>query len=136
MVKLASTLPKEYDDNGLESNTRHLLSRYSSQEYTAVVGIVHTKDVHHTEDFEKVPRIEFVAIEAAFDDADADEVRTLLRRLHDDRVKHVKQPLDLPDTGEESVEVVEPLAIEAAEDVVDAEVIDDDGPLALTGKDY
>lgn len=136
MVKLASTLPKEYDDNGLESNTRHLLEIYTSQKYVAVVALMHTKDVHHTEDFERVPRVELVHIEVALD-AEADQrVRDLLLELHDARVSHVKQPLDLPDTDdEEPVELVEPLAIEAGDDVVDAEVIDDDAPLALTGKD-
>lgn len=133
MVKLASTLPKEYDDNGLESNTRHLLSRYTSQEYTAAVVLLHTKDVHHTEDFEKVPRVEIVHIELAIDEDDADEVRALLRRLHDGRVRHVKQPLDLPDTDDTATVLEEPLALEAG-DVVDAEVVDDeDAPLALTG---
>ncbi|MFI8593753.1 hypothetical protein ACIGCK_04895 [Microbacterium sp. NPDC078428] len=134
MVKLSTKLPKEYDDNGLESNTRHLLERYTSQEYTPVVGLVRTKDVHQTEDFERVPRAEFVAIEPAIDSLDADAARELLQRLHDRRVRHVKQPLDLPDVDEAEGEVVESLAIEAA-DVVDAEVVDDeDAPLALTGR--
>lgn len=126
MVKLASTLPKEYDDNGLESNTRHLLEIYTSQKYVPVVALIHTKDVHHTEDFERVPRVEIVHIEVALD-ADADQrVRDLLLELHDARVSHVKQPLDLPDTDEEPVELVEPLAIAAGEEVVDAEVIDEE----------
>lgn len=123
MVKLASTLPKEYDDNGLESNTRHLLDRYTSQKYTAVVALVHTKDVHHTENFERVPRVEVVAIEGAFDDADADEVRALLTRLHDKRVKHVKQPLNLPD--DEPAVPAEPLELEASTGVYMFVIVDE-----------
>lgn len=127
MVKLSSTLPKEYDDNGLESNSRHLLDIYTSQKYVPVVALIHTKDVHHTEDFERVPRVEIVHIEVALD-ADLDQrTRDLLIELHDARVSHVKQPLDLPDTEEdEPVELVEPFAIEAGEEVIDAEVIDED----------
>lgn len=128
MVKLASTLPKEHDDNGLESNSRHLLSRYTSQEYTPAVVLLHTKDVHHTEDFERIPRVEIVHIEPAFESDDADEIRALITRLHDTRVAHIKQPLDLPDT-DVPVEPVAPLELEARatdeDDVVDAELIDD-----------
>lgn len=136
MVKLASALPKEYEANGLESNSRHLLARYSSQEVTPVVALVRTKDVHHTEDFERVPRVEVVHIEAAFNEDDADAVRSLLVSLHDDRVKAQKQPLDFGDATDNEVVVDESLELEAADaDVVDAEVVDDDAQYALTGKD-
>lgn len=94
-----------------------------------MIALVHTKDCTDTEDFVRVPRIEVAHIEGAFSEADADEVRALLTRLHDDRVRHIKQPLDLPDTDDTVVE--EPLALEAG-DVIDAELVDDDNPLALT----
>jgi hypothetical protein len=135
MVKLAAKLPKEYDDNGLESNTRHLLAAYPKQEYLPVVGLVRTKDYQNTEDFERVPRIEFVVIEIAIDADDQEALRGLITRLHDDRVRHVKQPLDLPDVDDAPTGEVEgPLAIEAGEEIVDADIEDDDAPLALTGK--
>lgn len=117
MVKLATTLPKEHDANGLEQNTRFLLDRYTSQELTPVIALVRTKDVHHTEDFERVPRIEFVHVEGAFNEDDADAVRSLLVSLHDNRVRHVKQPLNLPDVDDDTDgDVVEgPLALEGAD---------------------
>lgn len=120
MVKLASTLPKEHEANGLEQNSRHLLDRYTSGDLTPVVAVVRTKDVHHTEDYERVARVEIVHIEGAFNDDDADAVRSLLVSLHDDRVRARKQPLDFPDDVEVTVD--DPLAIEAA-DVVDAELV-------------
>lgn len=126
MVKLSATLPKEHDENGLFPNSRHLLETYTSGKYVPVVALVRTKEITSTEDYIKVPKVEIVHVEGAFDEADADEVRALLLRLHDDRVKHVKQPLDLPDTEERAVDLVEPRAIEAGDDVVDAEVIDED----------
>jgi hypothetical protein len=135
MVKLATTLPKEYDDNGLESGTRFLLERYTSQEYTPAIVLLRTKDVHNTEDFERVPRVEIMHVEPAFDSDDADAVRSLLVSLHDARVSHVKQPLDLPDTDDTEVLVDGPLELEAGDDVIDAEVVEDDGPLALTGSE-
>lgn len=132
MVKLASTLPKEHEANGLEANSRHLIAAYQSQDTIPVIALVRTKDCTDTEDFVRVPRIEIVHIEGAFNPDDEDAVRSLLVSLHDDRVRHTKQPLDLPDV-EEDLAVSDPLAIEAGEDVVDAEVVDEDGPLALTG---
>lgn len=138
MVKLASTLPKEYDDNGLEANSRHLLGIYQSQKYLPIVALIHTKDVTHTEDFERVPRIEIVHVELAVEGELNDRARELLKELHDARISHVKQPLDFPSdeasaSGDAPVE--EPLALEAGEVVIDAELVDDDAPLALTGKD-
>lgn len=134
MVKLAAKLPKEYDDNGLEPNTRHLLDAYPKQEYLPVVGLIHTKDVTHTEDFERVPRIEFVVIEIAIDADDQEALRGLITRLHDARVRHVKQPLDLPDTEPADTEPDGPLALEAGEDdVVDAELVDE--PTTTTEKE-
>ena len=124
MVKLAAKLPKEYDDNGLESNTRHLLAAYTKQDYLPVVGLVHTKDITHTEDFERVPRIEFVVIEIATDSEDADEVRELITRLHDARVRHVKQPLDLPDTDEQAAPPA-PLELEASDGMYSVRVVDE-----------
>lgn len=124
MVKLAATLPKEHDDNGLEPNSRHFLARYTSQEYTPAVVLLRTKDVHHTEDFERVPRVEVVHVEPAFDADDAQEIRDLIVRLHDDRVGHMQPPLDLPTTDEPAV--LSPLALEAGEDIEDADVIDTD----------
>lgn len=130
MVKLASKLPKEYDDNGLEPNSRHLLAAYPKQEYLPVVGLVHTKDITHTEDFERVPRVEFVVIELAIDPDDQEALRGLITRLHDARVAHVKQPLDLPDPdAEQPAEVPAPLELTAsveAVDIVDAEVVPDE----------
>lgn len=134
MVKLAAKLPKEYDDNGLESNTRHLLDAYPKQEYLPVVGLIHTKDVTHTEDFERVPRVEFVVIEIAIDADDQEALRGLITRLHDARVRHVKQPLDLPDTDPAESAPDGPLALEAGEDdVVDAELVDE--PTTTTEKE-
>lgn len=124
MVKLAATLPKEYDDNGLESNTRHLLSRYTSQEYTPAVVLLHTKDVHHTEDFEKVPRVAIVHIEPAIDPDDAETVRDLIVRLHDTRVAHIKQPLDLPDP-DLPAEPAAPLELESSTGTYSIEVVDE-----------
>jgi hypothetical protein len=124
MVKLAASLPKEYDDNGLESNTRHLLGVYPSQEYLPVVGLIRTKEITQTENFERVPKIELVHVEIAIDGEDQDAVRVLLQRLHDARVQHVKQPLDLPDTDD--APAAGPLALEASDgDVVDAEVVEE-----------
>lgn len=135
MVKLATTLPKEHEANGLESNSRFLLERYTSQELTPVIALVRTKDVHHTEDFERVPRVEVVHIEAAFNDDDADAVRSLLVSLHDDRVRARKQPLSFPDDEVDEPTVDAPRELEAGGDVVDAEVVDDDAQLALTGSE-
>lgn len=133
MVKLVAALPKEHESNGLEANSRHLVAAYTSQDTIPVIALIRTKDCTDTEDFVLVPRIEIVHIEGAFNADDEDAVRSLLVSLHDDRVKHRKQPLDLPDV-DEPADVSEPLAIEAGEDIVDAEVVDD-APLALTGKD-
>lgn len=123
MVKLASTLPKEHESNGLEANSRHLIAAYPRQDTIPVVALVRTKDCTDTEEFVRVPRIEIVHIEGAFNEDDADAVRSLLVSLHDDRVRHQKQPLDLPDDG--PAEDAGPRALEAGEDVVDAEVIED-----------
>lgn len=125
MVKLAPSLPKEYDDNGIESNGRHLLDAYPKQSYMAVVGLVRTKEITHNELFERIPKIEFVAIELAVDGDEDAAARALLQRLHDARVQHVKQPLDLPDTDAPAAGA--PLELEAstADDVVDAELVDD-----------
>lgn len=134
MVKLAPALPKESEHNGLEPNTRHILDRYTSQEYMPVVALIRTKEITSTEEFIRVPKVEVVAIEVALDQGDQDAVRELLQDLHDARVAHVKQPLDLPDIDEDAAPAVsDPLAIEAGEDVVVAEVVDEDGPLSLTG---
>lgn len=124
MVKLASSLPTEYDDNGIESNGRHLLAAYPKQSCMAVVGLVRTKEITQNESFERIPKIEFVAIELAVDGEDDDAARALLQRLHDSRVQHVKQPLDLPDTEEPAAA---PLELEASVDgdVVDAELVED-----------
>jgi hypothetical protein len=132
MVKLASTLPKEHESNGLESNSRHLIAAYQSQDTIPVIALVRTKDCTDTEDFVRVPRIEIVHIEGAFNPDDEDALRSLLVSLHDDRMRHRKQPLDLPDVDEAPL-VSDPLTLEAGDDVVDAEVVDDDGPLELTG---
>ena len=132
MVKLASTLPKEHESNGLESNSRHLIAAYTSQDTIPVIALVRTKDCTDTEDFVRVPRIEIVHIEGAFNPDDEDALRSLLVSLHDDRMKHRKQPLDLPDIDDD-VEQAEPLALEAG-DVVDAEIVDK-SPLELTGAD-
>ncbi|OIU88637.1 hypothetical protein [Microbacterium sp. AR7-10] len=129
MVRLAATLPKEHDENGLEANTRHLLGIYTSQEYVPIVALVRTKEILSNEDFQRVPKIELVHVEIAVDAESDVAVRELLLQLHDDRVKHVKQPLDLPDVDEEPA-IGEPLSLEQLadpyDDVVDAEVVDED----------
>lgn len=124
MVKLSTVLPKEIERNGLEPNTRHLLDIYNSQEYVPIVALVRTKEVLWNEEHVRVPKIEVVHVEAVPDDQ-ADDVRQLLVDLHDARLMHVAQPLDLPDPDDEADEP-EPLAIEAGDDVVDAEVVEDD----------
>jgi hypothetical protein len=113
MVKLASSLPKEYDDNGIESNGRHLLAIYPKQEYLPVVALVRTKEITQNDSFEKIPKIEIVAIELAVDADDQEAARALLQRLHDDRIQHVKVPLDLPDP-ETVPEPAAPLELEAS----------------------
>ncbi|WP_431800371.1 hypothetical protein [Microbacterium kunmingense] len=133
VVKLASSLPKEHESNGLEANSRHLIAAYQTQNTIPVVALVRTKDCTDTEEFVRVPRIEIVHIEGAFNDDDADAVRSLLVSLHDDRVRHRREPLDLPDVDADvNADGDGPLQIEAA-DIVDAELIDDD--LVTTGKD-
>ncbi|HEY9310260.1 MAG TPA: hypothetical protein VIP82_20850 [Microbacterium sp.] len=122
MVKLAPSLPKEYDDNGLESNTRYLLGIYPKQEYVPVVALVRTKEITQTENFERVPKLEIVHVEIAIDEDDQEAVRDLLRRLRDRRVQHIKQPLDLPDT--EPVPAV-PLELEASAGEYSIEISDE-----------
>lgn len=123
MVKLAPSLPKEYDDNGLESNTRHLLGIYPKQDYVPVVALVRTKEITQTENFERVPKIEIVHIEIAIDADDQEAVRELLQSLHDGRVQHIKQPLDLPDT--EPAEPPAPLELEASAGEYSIEISDE-----------
>lgn len=123
MVKLASSLPKEYDDNGIESNGRHLLGIYPSQKYLPVVALVRTKEITQNDSFEKIPKIEIVAIELAVDEDDQDAARVLLQRLHDGRVRHVKQPLDLPDADEPPV-IAQPLELEASTGQYSVRLID------------
>jgi hypothetical protein len=123
MVKLASSLPKEYDDNGIESNGRHLLGIYPSQTYLPVVALVRTKEITQNDSFERIPKIEIVAIELAVDDDDQDAARGLLQRLHDARIRHVKVPLDLPDTEAES-EAAAPLELEVSTGQYTLTVID------------
>lgn len=122
MVKLAPALPKEYDDNGLESNTRHLLGVYPKQEYLPIVALVRTKEITQNEHFECVPKIELVHVEIAIDADDQRAIRDLIQRLHDGRVRHVKQPLDLPDVDEPVV--VAPLELEASDGTYSVRVID------------
>ncbi|NLP82612.1 hypothetical protein HF576_02000 [Microbacterium sp. CFH 90308] len=122
MVKLAPSLPKEYDDNGLESNTRHLLNIYPKQEYVPVVALVRTKEITQTENFERVPKVEIVHIEIAVDADDQEDVRDLIQRLHDGRVQHIKQPLDLPDTDPEPAT---PLELEASVGEYSIEISDE-----------
>lgn len=124
MTKLSAKLPKEYDDNGLGSNTRRLLEVYNSQEYLPIVGLIRTKEVLHDDDHQRVPKIEFVVVELAIDADDERSVRQLLTKLHDDRVKHIKQPLDLPDTEEPPLPTV--LELEASDGMYSVVVVDED----------
>lgn len=126
MVKLAPALPKEYDDNGLESNTRHLLGVYTSQKYLPIVALVRTKEITQNEHFERVPKIELVHVEIAIDELDQEAVRDLIQQLHDARVQHVKQPLDLPDTDEPPV-LAQPLELTASSGEYSVRLIDQDG---------
>lgn len=126
MVKLAPALPKEYDDNGLESNTRHLLDVYPSQKYLPIVALVRTKEITQNEHFERVPKIELVHVEIATDDLDQEAVRDLIQQLHDARVQHIKQPLDLPDTDEPPV-LAQPLELTASTGEYSVRLIDQDG---------
>lgn len=126
MVKLAPALPKEYDDNGLESNTRHLLEVYPSQKYLPIVALVRTKEITQNEHFERVPKIELVHVEIAIDELDQEAVRDLIQQLHDARVQHIKQPLDLPDTDEPPV-LAQPLELTASSGEYSVRLIDQDG---------
>lgn len=134
MVKLAPALPKENERNGIEARTRDLIRNYDSGQTIPVIMLVRTQEVTRNKDYETVPKVEVVHIEAVPDDR-ADEVRQLLVDLHDARLTHVKQPLDLPDTEDDSerLKLADPLAIEAADEVIYAEVVDDESPRALTG---
>lgn len=125
MVKLAPALPKEYDDNGLESNTRHLLGVYTSQKYLPIVALVRTKEITQNEHFERVPKIELVHVEIAIDDVDQHAVRELIKQLHDARVQHIKQPLDLPVTDEPPV-LAQPLELTVASGEYSVRLIDQD----------
>lgn len=124
MVKLASTLPKEHERNGLEPRSRRLLDAYQSQQTIVVVALVRTKEVLSNEDFERIPKIELVSIEPAVSEQDDEVLRDILTALRDDRISHRKQTLDIPDE-DETAEVESPLALEAG-DVIDAEVVEDD----------
>jgi len=121
MVKLSSKLPKEHERNGLEPQSRKLLENYQSQDTVVIVAILRTKDFQSTEDYERVPRVEVVAVEVALDATEDEALRDWLTQLHDTRVAHVKQPLDLPDEDDEPRE---PLMLEAG-DIVDAELVDE-----------
>jgi hypothetical protein len=138
MVKLASALPKENERNGIAGRTRDLIRNYDSGATIPVVMLVRTQEVTRNKDYETVPKVEVVHLEAVPDDQ-ADEVRALLVQLHDARVGHKKQPLNFGDgTDPEATEdaaagdVEGPLAIEAGDDVVDAEVVIDP-PLSIEG---
>jgi hypothetical protein len=124
MVKLAPALPKEYDDNGLESNTRHLLGIYPKQEYVPIVALIRTKEITQTENFERVPKVELVHVEIAIDADDQEAVRDLIQQLHDARVQHIKQPLDLPDTEEPPLAPI--LELEASDGMYSVIVVDED----------
>ncbi|GLJ78660.1 hypothetical protein [Microbacterium imperiale] len=136
MVKLASALPKENERNGIANRTRDLIRNYDSGAMIPVLMLVRTQEVIRNKDYETVPKIEVVHIEAVPDDQ-ADEIRERIVQLHDARVGHKKQPLNFgdgtdPETPTDTPDVEGPLAIEAGDDVVDAEVIDD-GPLSIEG---
>lgn len=122
MVKLASALPKENERNGIAGRTRDLIRNYDSGATIPVVMLVSTLEVTRNKDYETVPKISVVHIEAVPEDQ-ADEVRQLLVELHDKRVGHKKQPLSFGDG-------TDPEQDAQGEDVVDA-VLVDDAPLAL-----
>jgi hypothetical protein len=133
MVKLAPGLPKETERNGIENRTRDLVRLYDSGATIPVVMLVRTVEVTRNKDYATVPKLEVVHIEGVPDDQ-ADEIRELIVQLHDERVGHRKEPLDFnggEDPEAEGVPAIsEPLAIEASapaeDDVVDAEVVDDE----------
>lgn len=134
MVKLASALPKENERNGIAGRTRDLIRNYDTGATIPVLMLVRTQEVTRNKDYETVPKVEVVHIEAVPDDQ-ADAFRALLVQLHDARVGHKKQPLNFgdgtdPEAPAETGDVEAPLAIEAVDDVVDAEVVDD-GPLSI-----
>lgn len=128
MVKLASTLPKEHERNGLEARTRDLIDTYSNGATVAIVAIVRARTVTDTADYERVPQLEVLHVEAAGDEHDA-ELRRLLQDMHDNRVRHVKQPLDLgdditPTLADDLAEITAAAHVDA--DVVDAELVQED----------
>ena len=134
MVKLASALPKENERNGIAGRTRDLIRNYDTGATIPVLMLVRTQEVTRNKDYETVPKVEVVHIEAVPDDQ-ADAFRALLVQLHDARVGHKHQPLNFGDGTDpaapaETGDVEAPLAIEAVDDVVDAEVVDD-GPLSI-----
>jgi hypothetical protein len=129
MVKLASALPKENERNGIAGRTRDLIRNYDTGATIPVLMLVRTQEVNRTKDYQTVPKVEVVHIEAVPDEQ-ADAYRALLVQLHDARVGHKKQPLNFgdgtdPETPAQTGDVESPLAIEAAEDVVDAELVDE-----------
>lgn len=125
MVKLASALPKENERNGITGRTRDLIRNYDSGATMPVVMLVRTQEVTRNKDYETVPKVEVVHLEAVPDDQ-ADEIRALLVKLHDERVGHQKQPLSFGDGDDPEQEPSAPLALEAStDDVVDAEVVDE-----------
>lgn len=129
MVKLASALPKENERNGIENRTRDLIRNYDSGAMIPVLMLVRTQEVIRNKDYETVPKIEVVHIEAVPDDQ-ADEIRERIVQLHDARVGHKKQPLSFGDDPEaEQPEPAAPLELTAstdAADVEDAEVVADE----------
>lgn len=132
MVKLAPGLPKETERNGIEGRTRDLVRNYDNGATIPVVMLVRTVEVTRNKDYATVPKLEVVHIEGV-PDARADEVRELIVQLHDERVGHRKQPLNFnggDDPEAEDDVVREPRALEASapaeDDVVDAEVVDDE----------
>lgn len=126
MVKLATKLPKEHSRNGLEARTNDLISTYRDGGTIAVVALVRATEVTDTKDYERIPRIEIVHVETA-DASNDEQIRDLLRDMHDERVRHVQEPIDFGDDLD--VDNDTQAAIEAAPstttdaDIVDAELI-------------
>lgn len=99
MTKLASTLPKALEDDGLSSLNRRLVQNPKHQHL--VVAVVDCKKVEtETDDGATIATARVVQIEPIYNEADQDLVQLILRRASDTRNGRLPLPgIDLT-TGE------------------------------------
>jgi hypothetical protein len=95
MTKLASTLPKALEDDGLASLNRRLIENPEQQHL--VVAVVDCKKTETViDEGATIATARVVQIEPVYDEADQDTVAEVLRRASDKRNGRVALPLDLP----------------------------------------